>query len=761
MADVPRPLVLIVEDDPGVAVLQKRRLERAEFRVATAADVDAAMNALEAGGVHLVLLDYRLGSTTGLHLHRRMRAAGFEVPVIMVTGSVDDTIVLEAMRAGVRDVVVKSTDYLEHLPETVRRVLAQAQATPDVLPHDPAVRVLLVEDDPGAATLQRRYLERAGYEVEVATRPDDALRAARSGRVGVAVLDLRLEGEASGLDLYEQMRREGAAVPALLVTAYPDEAVAIRALRTGIRDFIPKTGDYLDHLPLAVDRIVAQIRVERKLLESELRIASIIATTMDAIVMCDADHRIVLFNRSAEDMFGCPAAEALGQPLERFIPDLRLGEAAARAAGGGIRQRIETDAARTDGGRLPIEVSLSEVLVHGRRLFTVIARDISERRRIEAELREADRRKDEFLGMLAHELRNPLAAVMNAGELLHRMIPEGPALKAAAVVRRQAKTLARMVDDLLDVSRVTLGKIQLAKEPVLLADVLARSVENVRDAAARASLSLELRIDGEPVPLLGDSTRLEQVFVNLLTNAIKFTPPGGRITLEAEREQGEAVVRVRDTGIGIDAGILPRIFDLFVQGDTSLDRSRSGLGIGLSLVRQIVTLHGGQVTAASDGPGRGAEFVVRLPVSRHVPAPGASAASAEPLTDRLRILVVDDQPDVADSVAGLLQALGHESHSLYDGRAAIDMARTYLPDVMIVDIGMPVTSGYDVAREVRREQTLAGTALIALTGYGREEDRAQVLDAGFDVHLVKPLGEPKLRDVLASLAGRKGASQDD
>jgi PAS domain S-box-containing protein len=757
MADNARPLILVVEDDPGVAILQRRRLERAAFRVNVAADLDAALAALGDGGIDLVVMDYRLGSTTGLDLHRRMKAAGYDVPVIIVSGAMEDATVIEAMRAGIRDVVVKSTEYLDYLPDAVRNVLSQAAAVVPERPlqADRGAGVLIVEDDPGLAALERRHLERAGYEVEVATTAEEALRAVQKGDVHLAVLDLRLGGSTSGIDLYERFKAEGWNIPAIIVTAFPDQAAAIRALRAGIRDFVPKSPQFLEYLPSAVNRVAAQVRVERKLVESELRLASIVGTTMDAIVMCDEQRRVVLFNRAAEEMFDCPAAQALTQRLDRFVPDLKLGDPAARSAAppGSVRQRVEVDGVRAGGGPVPIEVSVSDVVVHGNRLFTVIARDVSERRRIEGELREADRRKDEFLGMLAHELRNPLAAIMNAGEVLHRTLQQdGRALKLTAVVRRQTRALARMVDDLLDVSRVTLGKIQLAREPLLLTEIVRRSADSARDAIGQGNVAFDVLVEQEPVWLNGDATRLEQVLANLLNNALKFTPAGGRITLEARREADIAVIRVRDTGVGMDKALLAKVFDLFVQGDTSLDRSNSGLGIGLALVRQIVTLHGGYVEARSDGPGRGSEFVIRLPAT---PDEGASPRDDAPVEAvpgrRMRVLVVDDQPDVADSVAQLIETFGHEARAVYTGPAALEASRSDLPDVMFVDIGMPGMTGYELARQVRLDRDLSRVQLVALTGYGRAEDRARVLEAGFDQHLTKPIADSRLQAVLLAL----------
>lgn len=749
-------LILVVEDEPGTATLQRRRLERAGYRVEVAEDVDVAIDILGRLKVDLVLIDYRLGTTTGLDLNRRIKASGFEVPVIIVSASLSDEAVIEAMRAGVRDVLVKNLDYLDHLPDAVRGVLNQAAAVPGTGKKDEhrAARVLIVEDDRGIAALERRQLERSGYEVVVATSSDEALEAVRRDEMNLALLDFRLDGT-TGLDLYEQFKNEGFNIPAILVTAFPDQATVIRALRVGIRDFLPKSTDFLEDLPNAVDRVVGQIRVERKLVESELRLASIIGAAMDAIVMCDDQLHIVLFNRAAEEMFGLSASEALQQSLRRFVPDLDVlakPNAEACTPGNSIQGRLEVDAVRINGQRVPVEVSISEVMVHGKCLYTVIARDITERKRAEAELREADHRKDVFLGMLGHELRNPLAAITTAGEVLHRAINDPAAHKLTNVIRRQTAALARMVDDLLDVSRVTLGKIQLTFEPLLLGEVARRAADHARAVTSQGNIGLELKVGSEPVWLKADPTRLDQVLANLLNNAAKFTPPGGRITLAAGVENDRAVIRVRDTGLGIEPALLPRIFDLFVQGDTSLDRAKSGLGIGLALVRQVVTMHGGHVEAFSAGLGTGSEFVVSLPILPFEAAPGEQELeSAVPHSHTLRILIVDDQRDLAESIALLVESFGHDAQAVYDGDEALSAARRHPPDIMFVDIGMPQMTGYEVAQQIRRDPDLAGIRLVALTGYGREEDRTRVFAAGFDLHLTKPVNESQLRAVLASI----------
>lgn len=723
-----RPLILVVEDDAGAAVLQRRHLERAGYRVAVASSFAEAEHVLAGGDVKLVLMDYRLGNASGLEVHRRIKAAGFDVPVIMVSGAITDETVIEAMRAGVRDVVVKDVEYLQYLPEAVREVVKQTTSVPEWVQEPASSAVLVVEDDLGIATLQKRRLERAGYSVIVATDASEAESIVAAGNVNLLVLDFRLQGNATGLDVYESLKARGLNVPAILVTGFGDQEVVIRALRAGVRDFVPKSADYLDQLPSAVDRVIAQARVERKLLESEQRLASIVGTTLDAIAMCDEDARILLFNQSAELMFECDAQAALQRRLSDFIPELRLTA---------VAQQVEAIGDR--GRRTPIEVSVSDFAIQGKRFFTVIARDISERRRTEEQLREADRRKDEFLGMLAHELRNPVAAIMNASEVLARTAGDGNVEKLSGIVRRQTTALSRMVDDLLDVSRVTLGKIKILKEPLQLQDVVARAADSVRDIAQRQGLVFEIETTSVPLDVVGDATRLEQVVVNLLNNALKFTPPGGRVGLITRRDGDHALLRVSDNGIGMNQSLIPTVFDLFVQGDTSLDRSKSGLGIGLALVRKLVELHGGEVRAASAGPGRGSEFSVRLPLA----STGVEMKPSDPCSgeeaDALRVLVVDDQRDIADSITMLLTVCGHSAKAVYDGFEALRVCRSEHPDVMFVDIGMPGVTGYELAEQVRLDPTLAGTRLIALTGYGGEHDRANALAAGFHMHLTKPV----------------------
>jgi PAS domain S-box-containing protein len=382
------------------------------------------------------------------------------------------------------------------------------------------------------------------------------------------------------------------------------------------------------------------------------------------------------------------------------------------------------------------------------------ATDIDDQKRAEIALLEADRGKDEFLAMLAHELRNPLAPIRNAVQTLHFIEGSQQLRWAQDVIDRQVKHLSRLVDDLLDVSRITRGKVTLQKQPIDLAEVVAQAIETSRPLIEERRHHLEVRQPDEPLRVLGDPTRLAQVVLNLLNNAAKYTEEGGKITLMIERTPREAVVRIRDNGLGIPRDMLPRIFDLFTQVDRTIDRAQGGLGIGLMLVRRLVQMHGGSVTVASEGPGKGSEFTVRLPLLDAAAPAGAGRAEG---TDgaaavrRQRILVVDDNRDSADSLSMLLRLAGHEVRTAYDGTAGLAAARRWRPDVVLLDIGLPGLDGYEVVRRLRQEAGLQQALVVAMTGYGKDEDRERSQEAGFDAHLVKPVDPEELAQLIAAL----------
>jgi signal transduction histidine kinase/CheY-like chemotaxis protein len=380
--------------------------------------------------------------------------------------------------------------------------------------------------------------------------------------------------------------------------------------------------------------------------------------------------------------------------------------------------------------------------------------DVTALKQAEGALKEADRRKDEFLATLAHELRNPLAPIRNAVELLRRAGANADLIgQSGRILERQVAQMARLVDDLLDISRITRGKIQLRKERVELAAVVQGAVEECRPLIESHAHELTVTLPPGPVQLDADPTRLGQVLANLLANAAKYTDRGGRIWLTAERQGGEVAVAVRDTGIGIATEHLPRLFEMFSQAAPALERSQGGLGIGLALVRGLVGLHGGTVEARSGGTGMGSEFTVRLPlVDRPVPPPPEPVEAEQSRSGpKHRILVVDDNRDAADSLALMLRTAGHETGTAYDGLEAVQAAAAFRPDVVLLDIGLPKMNGFEAARHIRGQPWGKGVALLALTGWGQEDDRRRALEAGFDHHLTKPVDPLALEKLLALL----------
>jgi CheY-like chemotaxis protein len=390
--------------------------------------------------------------------------------------------------------------------------------------------------------------------------------------------------------------------------------------------------------------------------------------------------------------------------------------------------------------------------------------EVAERARAEQALKEADRHKDEFLAMLAHELRNPLAPIRNAVHLMKlKSIDDSQLQLSRDIIERQLIQLSRLVDDLLDVSRITRGKINLARRRVELSELVARAVETVAPTIESRSHVLEVVMPTRPFMIYGDPMRLTQALGNVLANAAKYTDNGGHITLHAQRRRRDVEITIRDNGIGIVPEVLPCIFDLFTQLDRRTGRHQGGLGIGLALVRQLVEMHGGTVSASSEGPGKGSEFLIRLPLSieRTSPgeaqspeagAPAAAAQAAEPVrAPQRRILVADDNADARESLATLLSLNGHEVYKAEDGTDALERAERYRPDVALLDIGMPRANGYEVARHIRGQPWGRGMVLIALTGWGQESDRRRSHEAGFDSHLTKPVDPLVLDELLAKV----------
>ena len=529
---------------------------------------------------------------------------------------------------------------------------------------------------------------------------------------------------------------------------------------------LQQIGEALHEQPkLALEDVTEQGRAAAALRVSEIRYRRLFETAKDGILILDIQSgRITDANPFMCELLGYSHGDFLGKELWEIglFSDKSASEAAVRELQekGYIRYEhlpLESKSRQ----QIEVEIVANTYLEGPQSVIQCNIRDITERSRLEKQMQEqtaalADlhRRKDEFLAMLSHELRNPLAPISNAVQLLRLQRDEDPTQhQARTIIERQVGQLTRLVDDLLEVSRITTGRIHLQRELLAFNGIVESGIEAVRGLIAQRRHVLKVTLPPQPIWLHADAARLEQVVVNLLMNAAKYTAVGGHIWLSVEQTGGEAVLRIRDSGVGISPALLPRIFDLFTQAERSLDRSQGGLGIGLSLVQRLTEMHGGRVEAYS-ALGTGSEFVVRLPV---VPSPSALAAPV-PITERartngpyLRVLVVDDRVDAAESLGLLLKMVGHDVRMTHDGPATLKAALDYLPNAVLLDIGLPGMDGFEVAKRIREEATLQGVVLIAMTGYGNASDQKLSQEAGFDHHLVKPADFARVQEILATV----------
>jgi signal transduction histidine kinase len=523
--------------------------------------------------------------------------------------------------------------------------------------------VLVLEDDKGVVRLIQLRLQRLGYQVASATTPIEAMKLVDAGGIDLVVLDYRLEGEVGGLDFHRQLKAAGYDIPAILITGFSHESKVIEAIRAGVRDFVPKTPEFLDDLGPAVERVMEQVRVNRQAAESE-------------------------------------SVRRNNQQLQQLIQE---------------RQRLE-----------------------------------DELRASNAQLIEADRRKNEFLAMLAHELRNPLAAIRSAIQLLLKTGDEHDRAWSQEVVDRQSRHLGRLIDDLLDISRITQGKITLRKERLTLEHAVRHAVDTVWPMFKERGQTLEVSPIDPSAAIYADPTRIEQVLVNLLSNAAKYTDNGGRIQLNSEVADSFISISVADNGVGISPEMIARVFDLFSQVDHSLARSRGGLGIGLTLVRQLVELHGGIVEAASEGPGKGTTMSVRLPLIADDALQTQGGESIErPERHGVKVLIVDDNVDAARSMSRFLRLKGYDVQTVGDGYAALEVLGMFHPAAVLLDIGLPGMDGYQVAEAIRSDPTTRATTLISISGYSL--DTGADRDKAFDRHLVKPVDFDALLRLLGTL----------
>lgn len=496
-------------------------------------------------------------------------------------------------------------------------------------------------------------------------------------------------------------------------------------------------------------------RHDMQLREREENLRLLVEGVKDhAMYLLDGAGRVRTWNAGAQKVFGFSSYQALRRDVALlYVEDERATGrpnselAAARAAG---LLRVEGWRRRADGSRFWAEIATTHLVEDDgcrSKGYVQIVHDLSERRRVEA-LESEGRRIADFIAMLSHELRNPLAPIRNATGVLRRVVDDPEAVWCLDLIGRQTEHLARLVDDLLDVSRVTSGKIRLELAALEFNTLVRLAVDSVKATVKGHDHTLTMRLAPQPLPLRADGTRLTQVVVNLLNNAAKYTPAGGHLTVSVESRAESAVLQVADTGIGLNEALLQHAFDPFVQGARALDRSDGGLGIGLTLVKSIVELHGGTVTAASPGVGRGATFTVMLPLSRAEERLTQSLAESAVAAAR-KVLVVDDNADSADSLAAVLRLSGHEVQVAGDGQRALELAASMRPDTVLLDIGLPHMDGYEVARRLRALPGLAEVQLIALTGYAQDADRRAASDAGFEQHLTKPVDLDELARIIA------------
>ena len=500
---------------------------------------------------------------------------------------------------------------------------------------------------------------------------------------------------------------------------------------------------------------------EERLRRSEERFRLLLEGVEDyAIMMLDAEGRLTSWNTGAQRILGYTPDEIIGQSFERFYSkeDVAAGRPAAELRDAVLHRRAEDRGwrVRKDGTRFWADVVVTALLDEDGQLrgFAKVTRDLSDRKRMET-LEEQGRHLTEFLAMLAHELRNPLAPIRNALGIMTMQGELGPqASWARAVIERQTVHLSRLVDDLLDVSRITRGKLRMQSEPLDINAAIHRAIESSRPLLDSRKHHLDVRLSAEPLLVHGDMTRITQVILNILNNAAKYTPEGGRVSIESGMQNGSVAVTVRDNGVGIPPSLIDHVFDMFAQGERTLDRSEGGLGIGLTLAKRIVELHGGAVRARSAGAGLGSEFTITLPrlslELAHVrPAVNVSLDTKGP---KREVLVVDDNADAADSMAMLLRLAGHHVEIEHEGESALKRVEAKTPDIVLLDIGLPGMNGYEVAQQLRSRPEGQGIRIYALTGYGQEEDRRRSEAAGFDGHLVKPVLPNELLALVSASA---------
>ena len=644
---------------------------------------------------------------------------------------------------------------------SVPRALLSADHAPGVPLNAVAARsrVLLADDNADMRQYVRRLLE-ADYEVTAVGDGEAALAAARASRPDLVLTDVMMP-KLDGFGVLRSLRADPdlASIPIILLSARAGQEATVEGLDAGADDYVVKPFSARELLARVAGALaLSRLRIEaaRQLRISDERFRAVQETSPDGFTVLEAvrdeagavvDFAWTYANHNAAQLTGHAREALLGKRILQVQPgslSTGLFDRYVEVLGTGtpwVGEMLYGQDERQSFVRLAIArvgdgVAISSV-------------DLSARWRAEEALKEADRQKDEFLAMLAHELRNPLAPIGNAVEFLTQILEAEPrAQPALRMAKRQVSQLTRLVDDLLDVSRITQGRIELKRRPLELSGVITQAIEAVEpllhERQHRISVTQTapqvLRVNADP-------ERLMQCVMNILSNAAKYTDRGGEIRVETRLRDERAIVAISDTGAGIPPELLPRVFDLFVQGDRTLDRSQGGLGVGLAVVQRLIEMHGGTVTAASAGPGKGSTFEIHLPVE-DMPAAGEITQVTGATASR-RVLIVDDNRDSADSLAMLLEIEGHTVTTAYSAREALELAQCLKPEIVLLDIGLPEIDGYEVARRLKKQNGLDGVCLIALTGYGQLEDRQRAQRAGFADHMIKPVDLEKLRGAMA------------
>jgi PAS domain S-box-containing protein len=621
-------------------------------------------------------------------------------------------------------------------------------------PSSSRPRILLVEDEEAMRKVVAELLSDE-FDVETAADGEQALVAVLRSRPDLVITDIVMP-LLDGVELVRMLREAPSTsnIPVLLTSGRAPDELRIAGFEVGADSYLAK--------PYSGRELRARIR---NMLQSHRRRdeaarlealelvaaerAALLESITDSFCALDNQDRITYANQRAQDFFGRSRAELLGQNIWDVMPAVDNGEL-----------RDSFGRARLERCAVTLEVATHQdtwLEVHafpGASGLALNFRDITDRKVSERRMKEAERRKDEFVATLAHELRNPLAPIRNGIHLLRTGTGGPAAARVLDMMDRQMKHLVRLLDDLLDLSRITRGRMELKREIVRMKDVLAAAIESTQTLVEARNHQLIVQMDEGDAQVFGDPTRLSQIFANLISNAAKYTEPGGRIGITLKCEQGECVVSVADNGIGIPPQALGQLFEMFSQVRLQQQHAEAGLGIGLSVVKTLVQMHGGEVSAFSDGPGSGSTFVVRLPL---VTRSGMEVAPASPEAVQPahaeKILVVDDNRDAAQTMAYLLQAEGHEVKTAFGGEEAVTRAAEFRPDLIFMDLGMPQVDGYEATRRIRAQSGDRRLRIIALTGWGQAADRQRASDAGMDGHLVKPADPDVLRKVICHRPG--------